>query len=68
MFDIQQSRLRRTGAAEMDEATVLEILGRDTRFVAVVGDGDVFLDLYDKRQIFEQMRDRISKSPKVGDA
>jgi len=52
----------------MDEATVLEILGRDTRFVAVVGDGDVFLDLYDKRQIFEQMRDRISKSPKVGDA
>jgi hypothetical protein len=63
LFDLGQSRLRRPGAAEVDDAMVLEILGRDTRFIAVVGHGDVFLRLYDKRRIFDRMRDRISKAP-----
>ena len=65
LLDPGQSRLRLPGAAEMDEAMVLEILGRDTRFVAVVGDEDTFLRLYDKRRIFEQMKDRITNAQVV---
>jgi hypothetical protein len=65
LLDPGQSRLRRSGAAHMDEATVLEILGRDTRFVAVVEGDDTFVNLYDKRRIFELVRERIIKAPAV---
>jgi hypothetical protein len=65
LLDTAQSRLRRPGNAPADETMLLEIMRRDTPFVAVVGDGDVFLDLYDRRQIFERWRQRIATMPAV---
>ena len=65
LLDTAQSRLRRPGNAPADETMLLEIMRRDTRFVAVVGDGDVFLNLYDRRQTFERWRERIAAMPAV---
>jgi hypothetical protein len=65
LLDTVQSRLRRPGNAPADETMLVEIMRRDTRFVAVVGDDDVLLNLYDRRQTFERWRERIAAMPAV---
>jgi hypothetical protein len=38
---------------------VVEIIGRDSPFVALVGEQGEFLQLYDKRRIFERVKNRL---------
>jgi hypothetical protein len=60
LLDPNQSRMRRA-AAPADDALVLDILGRNSPFVALVDDSDTFLQLYDKRRIFERVKERIER-------
>jgi hypothetical protein len=49
----------RPAAGISDQDFVFEILRRDSQFVALVGDNGEFKELYDKRRILEEVKNRL---------
>lgn len=62
LLDELQSRLPASPADEINETMLLRIIGRESRFVALVDGAGTFIRLYDRRRLFATYQKRIAQS------